>query len=43
MFSKVARARLATEGRREAKAVAALEVLNELQNVKRANSSDGAC
>ena len=45
MFSKVARARLAREGegegRREAKTVEALEVLNELQNVKRANGSDG--
>ena len=29
------------EGRREAKTVEALEVLNELQSVKRANSSDG--
>ena len=29
------------EGRREAKTVEALEVLNELQNVKRANGSDG--
>ena len=46
MFSKVAQARLAREGgrerrRREAKTVEALEVLNELQNVKRANGSDG--
>ena len=41
MFSKVAHARRPREGRREAKTVEALEILNELQNVKRANGSVG--